>query len=133
MQSLRKTELAEFEFTEAEDGEAALVRFSPRNTDILFVDWNMPNLTGIDLVRKLRASEKSRRVPIVMVTSEKAMGKIQEALDEAGADEYLTKPFTVEELTRKLSRLLAAPSSGYHEEPPSPPAGSRLLGKLFGS
>jgi two-component system chemotaxis response regulator CheY len=59
IQSLRKTQLAEFEFTEAEDGTEALARFRTKQTDILFVDWNMPNLTGIDLVRKLRATGKT--------------------------------------------------------------------------
>ena len=126
IQSLRKTALADFEFTEAEDGADALARFSPRHTDILFVDWNMPNLTGIDLVRKLRATGKAEQIPIVMITSEKSIGKIEEALDEAGANEYITKPFTVEELTRKLSRLISAMPAAKHE------ASGWILNKLFG-
>ncbi len=127
IQSLRKTGLAEFEFTEAEDGADALARFHPKHTDILFLDWNMPKMTGIDLVRKLRAAGKTEQIPIVMITSEKSMGKIEEALDEAGANEYLTKPFTVDELTRKLSRLIAGMPAARHE------AQGGILSKLFGS
>jgi two-component system chemotaxis response regulator CheY len=126
IQSLRKTELAEFEFVEAEDGSDALGKFSPKNTDIMFVDWNMPKLTGIDFVRKVRATGKTAHIPIVMVTSEKSMGKIQEALDEAGADDYITKPFTVDEMSRKLSRLIAAMPAARTEESPG------LFGRLFG-
>lgn len=104
-ESLRKTELAEFEFDEAEDGNDGLKKFNPKTTDIIFVDWNMPNMTGIDFVRKVRSSHKQCAVPIVMVTSEKSMGKIEEALDKAGANAYITKPFTVEYMQRKLSPL----------------------------
>ncbi|MCL6628305.1 MAG: response regulator [Armatimonadetes bacterium] len=104
-ESLRKTELAEFEFDEAEDGNDGLKKFNPKSTDIIFVDWNMPNMTGIDFVRKVRSSHKQCTVPIVMVTSEKSMGKIEEALDKAGANAYITKPFTVEYMQRKLSPL----------------------------
>jgi two-component system chemotaxis response regulator CheY len=126
MHALRKTELAEFEFVEAEDGCDALGKLNPKHTDIMFVDWNMPKLTGIDFVRRVRATGKTGHIPIVMVTSEKSMGKIQEALDEAGANEYITKPFTLDEVTRKLSRVLSAMPAAKPEEAPG------LLGKLFG-
>src|SRR5439155_329851 len=116
MQSLRKTELAEFEFTEAEDGIDALVKFSPKHTDIVFMDWNMPKMTGIDFVRKVRASGQTDHIPIVMVTSEKSVGKVQDALDNAGANEYITKPFTIEELTRKLTRLIKEIPAAKREE-----------------
>jgi two-component system chemotaxis response regulator CheY len=130
MQSLTKTGLAEFEFTEAEDGSDALGKFNPKNFDILFVDWNMPKLTGIDLVKKIRASGKTERVKIIMVTSEKSMGKIQEALDKAGADEYITKPFTVEELARKLSKVLQKIPATQIEPAASKTGG--FFGKLLG-
>src|SRR3954451_11508825 len=108
MQSLRRANLGEFEFTEAEDGADALHKFTPKNTDILFVDWNMPNLSGIDFVRSIRASGQAGHVPIVMVTSEKTVGKLEEALDEVGVDEYITKPFTPDLLKRKLAGLIEA-------------------------
>jgi two-component system chemotaxis response regulator CheY len=107
MQALRKTRLAEFEFVEAEDGADALKKFNPSGLDIVFADWNMPNMNGIDFVRHVRAMANTDHIPIVMVTSEKAMGKVETALDEAGANEYICKPFTVEQLERKLSGLFA--------------------------
>ena len=104
MRSLRETELAEFMFTEAEDGLDALKKFDPKRMNMLFVDWNMPNMTGIELVREIRSSQK-QHVPIVMVTTEGTMGKVEEALESGGADDYVVKPFTVEVLNKKLGPL----------------------------
>lgn len=105
MQNLIKTRLVEFEFVEAEDGAVALQKFDPETIDICFVDWNMPNMTGIDFVKQVRAKGNTEHIAMVMVTSEKAMGKIEEALDEAGANAYICKPFTVDELVHKLKPL----------------------------
>jgi two-component system chemotaxis response regulator CheY len=105
--ALSQTDLAEFEFVQAADGDEGWAHFDPKRTDIVFVDWNMPKVSGIEFVRKVRAAERTGRVPIVMVTSEKSMGRIQDALDDAGADAYITKPFTTEELERNLSKLTA--------------------------
>ena len=104
MRSLRETELAEFMFTEAEDGLDALKKFDPKRMNMLFVDWNMPNMTGIELVREIRSSQK-QHVPIVMVTTEGTMGKVEEALESGGVDSYVVKPFTVEVLNKKLGPL----------------------------
>jgi two-component system chemotaxis response regulator CheY len=106
MQSLRDSGLADFEFTEAEDGEDALAKFDPKETGIAFVDWNMPKMTGIEFVRKVRALGGTEDIPMVMVTSERTMGKVEEALDSAGADLYICKPFTVDYLKHKLEKLL---------------------------
>ena len=106
MQTLRKTNLADFEFTEAEDGADALSKFHPKKTDIVFADWNMPNMSGIEFVREVRSNKKAAHIPIVMVTSEKSMGKVETALDEAGANEYICKPFTPEQLQRKLAPII---------------------------
>lgn len=110
MKSLTEANLGEFAFTEATDGEDALTKFDPRTIDICFVDWNMPKMTGIEFVRAARA--KIREIgncddtPLIMVTSEKTMGKVQEALDEAGADAFISKPFTADELSRKLKKIV---------------------------
>lgn len=106
MESLRRTQLAEFDFAEAEDGSDGLAKFNPKTIDIVFVDWNMPNVSGIEFVRKVRSAHKSCQVPIVMVTSEKSVGKVEEALDSAGANAYISKPFTVEYMQHKLSSLI---------------------------
>lgn len=106
MRSLSESGLANFTFTEAEDGVDALQKFDPDKVNILFVDWNMPRMSGIDLIRQVRARQK-RRIPIVMITTESTMEKVQEALDEAGVDTFIVKPFTVEVLQKKLSPLFA--------------------------
>src|SRR5438874_3704467 len=100
MKSLTEACLAEFEFVEAEDGKDALEKFQAQDIAIAFVDWNMPNMTGVDFVREVRKQEKLKDedpIPLVMITSEKTMGKVQEALDEAGADGFISKPFGVAE------------------------------------
>jgi two-component system, chemotaxis family, chemotaxis protein CheY len=106
MQMLPLTGLAEFKFTEAENGIDALARFSPDKIDIVFVDWNMPKLSGIDVVRKIRASEKTAHIPIVMVTGLGTVGNVEEALDSAGASVYITKPYTIDGLRRKLAKVI---------------------------
>ena len=104
--ALPLTGLADFEVTEAADGAEALACFNPARTDIIFVDWQMPRMTGIELVRKLRASGKADHIPVVMVTGNRTMGHVSEALDDAGADLYITKPFTVDDLRRRLEKLV---------------------------
>ena len=130
MQMLPLTGLAEFKFTEAENGVDALARFSPDKTDIVFVDWNMPKLSGIDVVRKIRALEKTAHIPIVMVTGLGRVGNVEEALDSAGASVYITKPYTIDDLRRKLAKVIegidAARSQGRG------PKQSGILGKLIG-
>jgi two-component system, chemotaxis family, chemotaxis protein CheY len=106
MKMLPLTGLAEFQFTEAEDGIEALAKFDPTKVDIVFADWKMPRLTGIDFVRKVRASGKADHIPIVMVTGENTMGSVEEALDGARADLYITKPYTVDELRKRLAKLI---------------------------
>jgi two-component system chemotaxis response regulator CheY len=127
MQSLNKTRLAEFEFLEAEDGEDALAKFDADNIDVAFVDWNMPRMTGIDFVRKVRALGNTDHIAMVMVTSEKTMGKIEEALDEAGANAYICKPFTAEDLVRKLQPLFEEIAASRGES-----GSETFLDRLFG-
>ena len=106
--ALDKTGLAEFECEEAEDGVDALSKFDPKTIDIIFVDWNMPRMNGIDFVRKVRSSQKATHIPIIMVTSEQTMGKIDEAIGRAGATAFICKPFTVAELERKVAKHVEA-------------------------
>ena len=110
IKSVTETQLANFDFVEAVDGKDGLDKISADPFDIAFVDWNMPNMTGIDFVRAVRNLEKTQDnepMPLVMVTSEKTIGKLQEALDEAGADQFISKPFTVDELKVKLKKAVS--------------------------
>jgi len=104
MKSLKETGLANFELTEAEDGVEALKLFKPSKIDMIFVDWNMPRMNGFDFVKKIRATQKTH-IPIVMITTEGTMGKVQQALDRAGVDAYIIKPFTTQVLQKKLTPM----------------------------
>lgn len=104
MKSLRESKLADFIFTEAVDGQDALAKFDPSVIKMMFVDWNMPNMTGIDMVRKLRETQQTH-VPVVMITTEGTMGRVEEAMEQCGVDGYVIKPFTVDILRKKLEPL----------------------------
>ncbi len=105
MRSLNDTKLATFVYTEATDGADALAKFDPEKIQMLFVDWNMPKMNGIDFVRKIR-TEKASNVPIVMITTEGTMGKVEEAMGQCGVNGYVVKPFTVEMLQKKLEPII---------------------------
>lgn len=96
--------IADFEYVEAMDGEDALGKFSDE-IDMLFVDWNMPKMTGVELARAIR-DKGYEDIPIIMVTAEKSMGKVDKALNEGGANEYITKPFTADKMNQAISRYI---------------------------
>ena len=97
-----------FDVLEAEDGTDALELvegcLSSDLPQALLVDWNMPGMTGIDLVRQLRSDTRFDDVRLMMVTSESEIERVHEALS-AGVDEYLMKPFTPDQLAEKLEML----------------------------
>ena len=121
MESLRRANLADFEFTEAVDGADGIAKFDPKTTEIVFADWNMPKMSGIEFVRSVRQAGDNAHIPIVMITSESVTGKVQRAIDEAGANAYITKPFTVAQLQEKL-RVLIGVIAGSHPNT-GPPGG----------
>ncbi len=93
------------ELYEAGDGKEALERLDEIGApDVILVDWNMPEMNGLDLVRAVRSDAERRDVPIVMVTTETEINQVVRAL-AAGANEYVMKPFTKEIITDKLDLL----------------------------
>lgn len=106
MQALDSAELADFEYTEAGNGAEAIGMFDVDKTDIIFVDWNMPAMDGIEFARQIRAMNWANHIPIIMVTSESGSDKQQNAYEKARITCYVTKPFTVEELQIKLGPLI---------------------------
>lgn len=97
-----------FDVEEAEDGQAALERLAAGALpDVVLLDWNMPRRTGFEVVQALRADARYAGMRIVMVTTETEMSQVIRAL-EAGANEYVMKPFNREILREKLE-LLALP------------------------
>ena len=93
------------EFVEAGDGREGLEKVTSNNIDLILCDWNMPNMTGIDFVKAIRGSGQKSSIPIVMVTTEGGEAKIEEAKN-SGANGYLTKPFTPDQLKSKLGNFL---------------------------
>lgn len=96
--------IADFEYIEAIDGEDALEKYS-EEIQIMFVDWNMPKMTGVEFSKAVR-DKGNADVPIIMVTAEKSMGKVDKALNEGGANEYITKPFTADKMYKSISRYI---------------------------
>ncbi|HVM60238.1 MAG TPA: response regulator [Verrucomicrobiae bacterium] len=105
MKTLGETHLATFTFQEAKDGQEALAIFKAGKFDMLFCDWNMPNMNGMDLIKIIRNELKSR-VPVVMITTEGTMDKLDEALNTGHVDGYIVKPFTPEGVGRKIAPIL---------------------------
>jgi two-component system, chemotaxis family, chemotaxis protein CheY len=78
-----------------------------KNPDIgmLITDWNMPNMNGLELVKKVRADARFKDLPIIMVTTEGGKGEVITAL-KAGVNNYIVKPFTPQVLKEKLGAVL---------------------------
>ncbi len=95
-----------FEVAEAANGQEALDRLEDMDQPVRFmlVDWNMPEMNGLDFVLKVRENKRFEESSILMVTTETAVDQMVKALD-AGANEYVMKPFTKEIIEDKL-RLL---------------------------
>lgn len=92
---------------EAEDGVDALNKLRSEPFDFVVSDWNMPNMTGIDLLRSIRADESLKHLPVLMVTAEAKKENIIMAA-QAGASGYVVKPFTAVTLDEKLKKIFAA-------------------------
>jgi two-component system chemotaxis response regulator CheY len=90
---------------EAGDGKEALEKFDASVTFVI-TDWNMPNMTGTELARALRARDDGRAVPILMVTARSVREDIIEAM-EAGVNNYIVKPFTPQILKEKIDALVS--------------------------
>ena len=95
-----------FEVFEAEDGQAALDLLGTLDPlpNLALVDWNMPNMNGLEFVTAVRADARFREMTLVMVTTESEQSQIVRAL-AAGAHEYVIKPFTPDAIVEKLALL----------------------------
>ena len=107
MNQLNQTGLAEFVFAEAEDGIDALEKYRPDETEIIFVDMNMPRMGGIDFIRKLHSLYQSCP-PAVMITAESDGERLSNAAQEAGVEALLLKPVDKDRLRTGLKTLVAS-------------------------
>jgi len=93
--------------TEADDGKTALPMLQAGSFDFLISDWNMPGMSGLDLIKAVRSDAKLAKMPVLMLTAEAKREQIIEAA-QAGVNGYVIKPFTAETLKEKLDKILGA-------------------------
>ena len=91
--------------TEAEDGVVALKELRSQKIDFVISDWNMPNMTGIELLRAVRADSELSSLPFLMITAESLKDNVLEAV-KAGVSNYIVKPFTAEVLSEKIEKII---------------------------
>ena len=91
-------------FLEAADGNQALDTLLNNEIDLILLDWNMPNMSGIDFLKHVRSMDKYQKIPIIMVTSETDKFHVIEAV-KAGATAYITKPYNEKTFMEKLSKI----------------------------
>lgn len=89
---------------EAEDGNGALVKLRQDKYDLVVSDWNMPNMSGLDLLKAIRADNGLNGIPVLMVTAEAKKENVVEAI-KAGVNNYVVKPFTAEVLKEKIEKI----------------------------
>jgi two-component system chemotaxis response regulator CheY len=102
---LRQTDIPIGDVLEAGDGVEALKALKDRNVHLILSDINMPNMDGIQLLTQVKASDKWKSVPFIMVTTEGGQAKVIEAV-QLGAAGYVRKPFTAEQIKEKLTGLI---------------------------
>ncbi|GAB1265970.1 chemotaxis response regulator CheY [Aurantivibrio infirmus] len=89
---------------EADDGTSALPLLKDGDYDFLVTDWNMPGMSGIDLLKKIRSDSSLASLPTLMVTAEAKRDQIVEAA-QAGVNGYVVKPFTAQTLKEKIDKI----------------------------
>jgi len=107
MRKIVKGILKKLDFTnieEADDGAAALQKLNADKFDLIVSDWNMPNMSGLELLKAIRSSQELKEIPFLMVTAEAKKDNIIEAV-KAGASNYIVKPFTEEVIQKKLEEM----------------------------
>lgn len=107
MRRIIKNLLRDLGFTntqEADDGVTALPMLKNGSFDFLVTDWNMPGMTGIDLLKAVRADANLSSLPVLMVTAEAKRDQIIEAA-QSGVNGYVVKPFTAQALKEKIDKI----------------------------
>ena len=92
---------------EADDGTTAWEILQKESVDLIVSDWNMPKMSGLELLKKVRADERLKDTPFLMVTAEAQKENIIEAAKH-GVSQYIVKPFTPETLKEKLQKIFGA-------------------------
>ncbi len=90
---------------EADDGLTALEALKENKYDLIISDWNMPKMSGLDLLKTVRGMSEYKEIPFMMVTAEAQKQNVIEAVG-AGVSNYVVKPFTAESIAEKLNKIL---------------------------
>lgn len=104
-----------FEVAVAADGEEALLKIEESPPDLLILDWMLPKVSGIEICRRVRSRPETRNIPIIMVTARSEEADRVRGL-ETGADDYLTKPFSTNELIARVRAVLRRIRPGLAED-----------------
>jgi two-component system chemotaxis response regulator CheY len=89
---------------EADDGSTALEALQQEKIDLVVSDWNMPKMTGLELIKVIRCDDALKHIPFLMVTAEAQQENIIEAV-KSGVSNYIVKPFTAETLSQKINQI----------------------------
>lgn len=89
---------------EADGGKAVLRLLKKQKYDLILCDWNMPDMPGVEVLRKIRSDDELKDMPFIMITAEAQKENILEAL-EAGVSSYIVKPFAAETVTKKINEI----------------------------
>ena len=107
MRRIMKNILKQIGFTnivEADDGTTALEELKKTTVDLIISDWNMPKMTGLDLLKSVRSTDGLKDIPFLMVTAEAQKQNVIDAV-QAGVTNYVVKPFTAEAISEKLEKI----------------------------
>ena len=104
-----------FEVTLASDGEEAMLKIEEQAPDLVILDWMLPKVSGIEVCRRIRAKPETKNLPIIMLTARSEEADRIRGL-ETGADDYLTKPFSNDELVARVRAVLRRIRPGLVED-----------------
>ncbi len=93
--------------SEADGGKSALKILKKENFDLILSDWNMPEMSGLELLNRIRSDNELKNMPFVMVTAEAQKDNILEAV-KAGVNSYIVKPFTAETVIEKIDKVFGS-------------------------
>ena len=91
--------------TSVEDGKKALERLAAEKFDLIICDWNMPGMSGIELLRAVKKDPRFKEIPFLMLTAEAYRENVVEAV-KAGVSDYISKPFTAQTLSEKIASVM---------------------------
>lgn len=98
-------ETSNYEVDFSYDGFDGFIKAKEIKPDLILLDWMLPNISGIDVLKKIRSDESLKNIPVIMLTAKNMENDKVEGLD-VGADDYITKPFSIKELLARISSVL---------------------------